>query len=90
MYTLTFTNATLYGRFKEEWTEWRALPHTNIVEGKYMAGDETKALMCERFCGGFYVVRLYVENPLLTLNDIKDIPVAEGLYILLESLKGFE
>lgn len=55
-----------------------------------MASDETKALMCERFCGGFYIVRLYVENPLLTLNDIKDIPVAEGLYILLESLKGFE
>ncbi len=35
-------------------------------------------------------MKIFVENPVVILSDIKDIPVPEGLSILLSALVGFE
>ena len=57
----------------EEFDEWRVVARWNVLESRYLVCDYDEFGIAG-MCSSYFHIRIFVENPLLTLAGINDIP----------------
>jgi hypothetical protein len=55
-----------------------------VVNTKYIVEDSKQEL-----CSHYYHARIFIEHIKIRLSEISDIPYPDNLYVLMESLEGY-